>query len=128
MRDTADLARERLVSVISTHLFEEQRFSDHQQQQLEEQRKQRIVVFQRISAAQQARMQARNTRMTSPSSTDCKISESALLVRVAVFEKLVSHMIYRILLTVSAVHHTSTLAHSGHHVLLSSQADSLDTG
>ena len=40
MRETADLARERLVSVISTHSFEEQRFSDHQQQQLDAQRQQ----------------------------------------------------------------------------------------
>ena len=83
MSEEADSNGDRLITRIRDHSFEEQRFLDQQQQQLEAQRKQRVVVFQRISAAQQAR----NTRMTSPSSDECIVSESALLVRAAVFEK-----------------------------------------
>ena len=108
----------RLVSVISTLSFEEQRYINYQQHCWN-------TVKARQLAQAKSKAADRFNRMTNSYitySTGCIIEQTAEKVRDSLFSSLVVHI------SAVLIHISFTLIHSGHHVLLSSQADTLGTG
>ena len=103
--------------------FEEQRLRHHLQTCLH-------TVVVNLRATAKRKTAARTHRMTNSFitySTGCIVEQPAVKVAVSLLSSLVMH-VYSVLFMLAVTYHNSNLIHQRHHVLLSSQADTLDTG
>ena len=136
MQETADNLKygnlsSKLNSIHNTRLsFEEQRYIDHQQLKSDHQQFCLRTVEARLLAIARRKAEARSDRMTNSFitySTGCIVTQPAVKVADSLLSSLVMH-VYSVLCMLAVAYRNSNLIHQRHHVLLSSQADTLDTG